>query len=58
MFVIGANAADTVDADNVVGTEDGVVRKTYDLGDAAAGDLHSGLNLTLTNLVRTEPTYL
>ena len=37
VFVIGANAADTVDADNVVGTEDGVVKKTYDLGDAAAG---------------------
>ena len=37
VFVIGANAADTVDADNIVGTENGVVKKTYDLGDAIAG---------------------
>ena len=37
VFVIGANAADTVHADNIVGTENGVVKKTYDLGDAVAG---------------------
>ena len=37
VFVIGANAADAVDADNVQGDEDGVVRKTYDLGDAIGG---------------------
>ena len=34
VFVIGANAADAVDADNVQGDEDGVVKKTYDLADA------------------------